>query len=451
MNKKRIALITLIIGLVIYVVGIVAFNNRIVPNTYVGDIDLAMIKFDELKAKVDQEFKAETLGIKDPVITDYKASVSDLGASIDSQKLQTSIKESQNPLIWPLEIAAKSEFELNEFVTVDSEQLASELDSAGFFATDGRTEAKDAKLELNDETNNYEVVPATEGTVLDHDLFIEQVTKALTSLDTEIDSSKSYALADNDVDKLTEQAEQLNKRINRKVTMEIGEDVIEVPKSIVAESLFINDDGDVDIDGSGIYSYLYDQSLSYDTAEVGFGYRTVTESNVDPAYEQIKAGLLADEDKDVVGVAPIEDQEDTFKPSVKTDEKTYIEVSISKQVMWVFKDGELLVQTPVVTGNQAEGWDTPVGDYTVIDKETDKVLNGASVGFDYEVPVNYWMRLTNSGIGIHDIDWLNTDNAWDSRDVYELQGSHGCVNVPNDIMATVYNNIPVGTPVYVRA
>lgn len=447
--KKKIMLISLALIAVIYIAGVVAFNNRIVPNTNVGDIKLSMVKFDGLKDLVDSEFKSETLKISDVVIEDYEASVTDLGASIDSDKLASDIKQYQNAFIWPLEIAAKSDFELKDYITVDSDALEQKLTTDGFFNEDDRIKAEPATLELNPDTSNYEVVEATEGTIIDQDLLIEQVSKALYSLKPSIDSSKSYHVAKNNVSELGEQADALNQRINRNVSMEIGEDAIDVPKDIVAEALYINDDGVVDIDGTGIYSYLYDASLSYDSAEVGFGYRTVTESNVDPAYEEIKAGLLADENVDVVGVAPIDDQEDTFKPTKKTDEKTYIEINISHQVMWVFKGGELLVQTPVVTGSQADGWDTPVGTYSVIDKETDKVLNGSSVGFDYEVPVNYWMRLTNSGIGIHDIDWLNSGNAWDSRQVYELQGSHGCINVPNDVMATVYNNIPVGTPVYV--
>lgn len=451
MNKKKIALITFIILAIIYVVGIVTFNSRIVPNTNLGQINLSMVKFDELKAKVDDEFKTETLTIKDEILGEVEASVVDLGASIDSEKLASDIKTDQNALIWPLEIAAKSDFELKDYITVDQKILKSKLDEQGYFTTEGRTVAEPAGLELNSDSYNYEVVPATDGTVIDEDKLIEQVSTALYSLEPSVDTKKSYAKAKNNVDELTKQAEMLNERINRTVTMEIGEDQIEVPQSLVAESLYINDEGNVDIDGSGIYSYLYDASLTYDTAEVGFGYRTVTESNVDPAYEEIEAGLLSDENAPVVGVATIDDQEDKFEPQKKTNEKTYIEINISQQVMWVFKDGELLVQTPVVTGSQADGWDTPVGDYTIIDKETDKVLDGSTVGYDYLVPVNYWMRLTNSGIGIHDIDWLNSDNAWDSRDVYELQGSHGCINVPNDIMSTVYNNIPVGTPVYVTA
>lgn len=450
MFKKKPVIIGLAVIVSIYVFGAILFSFRAVPNTYVGTTKISMEKISELGTEADTKYNSGKLTIDDIVIKDYAKDFKSLGATIDGEKLQSDIKSEQNSLIWPLEIAAKSQYDIRNYISVDEQVLEATLEKDGFFKTKGRTKSQPAKLELDKEAISYKVIDATDGTVLDHDLFLKQVTEALSTYTEKIDSSESYHIANANLKQLEKQAKQLNERIGRKVSMKIGEDEIEVPKLIVAESLIINKDGKVDIDGRGLYDYLYDKSLSYDSDEVGFGYRKVIESNVDPAYEEIKAGLIADENKDIVGTAPIADEEDNFNPVVKTSAKTYIEISISHQVMWVFKNGKLLVQTPIVTGNQAEGWDTPVGDYTVISKETDKVLNGSSVGFDYKVPVNYWMRLTNSGIGIHDIDWLNTSNAWDSRSVYEFQGSHGCVNVPNDVMSSVYNNIPSGTPVYVR-
>ena len=36
----------------------------------------------------------------------------------------------------------------------------------------------------------------------------------------------------------------------------------------------------------------------------------------------------------------------------------HVEISLSKQHMWFFKDGQLLVDTDVVTGNHNKGWIT---------------------------------------------------------------------------------------------
>lgn len=449
MNKIRVILIALIILALIYLAGINAYKTRIVPNTFVGGADVSLTTFKDFEDLANETFGKQTININDAVIKDYSVTVGELGASIDSAKLLNDIKGQQSLFRWPAEIAAKSNFELKDYMKIDDKVLKKKLTDDKFFEKEGRVEAKAAKLKLNEDTNNYEVEPGKDGTEIDEDKLVEDISNSIINSQTKVNTENSYITADSDEEKLTKDAEKLNERINRDVSMSIDEDVIKVPKSIVANALFINDEDNVDIEGTELYNYLYNQSLEYDSAQVGFGYRTVTESNVDPAYMQIKEGLLSDENKPVVGVATIEDEEDTFKPTVVTDEPTYIEISIGKQIMWVFKDGELLVQTPVVTGNVAQGWDTPTGKYSIIEKTTDKVLDGSTVGYDYKVPVNYWMRLTNSGVGIHDIDWLNTDNAWDSRDVYTSNGSHGCINTPSDVMGTVYNSIAIGTPVYI--
>ncbi len=447
--KKRIMIV---LGAIValYLVGLIVFSFFIVPTTAIGNESVGFKQFDNIETIVNTNFETKQITINDDVVQDYKPRLVDLGANIDIDKLSSDVKSEQTAWKWPFELVAKSNYELSDYIKFDEDVMKTELKSAGILGTKGRTKSTAANLKLNEETLNYEVVSSKQGNVVDGDKFIKNLEKAIGNNADSISTAKSYKTISDQEKTMEDNAAKLNERINRNVSMKIEDEVIDVPKSIIASSLIVNDDGDIEVEGSDLYSYLYDQSLEYDSSEVGYGYHKVVESNVDPAYDEIVAGLISDENTDIVGTAPVDEDEDTFKPTVDTDEKTYIEISISNQVMWVFKGGELLVQTPVVTGSAADGWDTPTGDYTIISKETDKVLNGASVGFDYQVPVNYWMRLTNSGIGIHDIDWLNADNAWNSREVYVTQGSHGCINTPSEAMKLIYDSIPVGTPVYIR-
>lgn len=117
---------------------------------------------------------------------------------------------------------------------------------------------------------------------------------------------------------------------------------------------------------------------------------------------------------------------------------TYIEINMSKQHLWAYKDGELLIDTPVVTGNASRGWDTPEGIYSVYGKARNRYLRGAT----YRTFVNYWMPI-NGNIGIHDATWRSEFGGA----IYETNGSHGCINVPKKIMDTIYPNFDVGTPV----
>ena len=57
---------------------------------------------------------------------------------------------------------------------------------------------------------------------------------------------------------------------------------------------------------------------------------------------------------------------------------TYVEIDITNQRMWFYKDGQCLVDTPVVTGDATkDGYETPLGLYCLFDKEAKAILRGA--------------------------------------------------------------------------
>ena len=87
------------------------------------------------------------------------------------------------------------------------------------------------------------------------------------------------------------------------------------------------------------------------------------------------------------------------------------------------------------------GHGTPAGLFHVYDKQRNKVL----VGEDYECPVEYWMRLTDTGVGIHDAWWQESFGG----DMYLESGSHGCINCPPYIARLLYENVKEQTPVIV--
>ena len=117
---------------------------------------------------------------------------------------------------------------------------------------------------------------------------------------------------------------------------------------------------------------------------------------------------------------------------------TYIEVDMTEQMMYYYIDGELFVETPVVTGNAGRKWDTPCGTNYVYGKQKNRILRGAN----YATFVNFWMPV-NGNIGIHDASWRKEYGG----EIYKTNGSHGCINTPYDKMEEIYENTEVGTPV----
>ena len=117
---------------------------------------------------------------------------------------------------------------------------------------------------------------------------------------------------------------------------------------------------------------------------------------------------------------------------------TYIEVNLTAQHLWFYKNGECLVSTDLVSGMVGAGMNTPTGIYSIYAKATSTYL----VGEDYRSYVNYWMPFTG-GYGLHDATWRG---AFGGK-IYLYDGSHGCVNLPLSAAKTIYNNSSVGTKV----
>ena len=122
------------------------------------------------------------------------------------------------------------------------------------------------------------------------------------------------------------------------------------------------------------------------------------------------------------------------------DELTYVEISLDNQYMWFYKDGDLVVETPVVTGCLANHDYTNRGFFRIAYKEEDCMLTGPT----WNDHVDYWMPF-DGNIGMHDSSWRDEYGG----DIYLENGSHGCINTPLEAMSTIYNNIDSGAVIIV--
>lgn len=117
---------------------------------------------------------------------------------------------------------------------------------------------------------------------------------------------------------------------------------------------------------------------------------------------------------------------------------TYVEVSLSKQHLWYYKDGKLILETDVVTGMGGNA--THKGVFAVTYTEKGSYLTGEG----YKTWVDYWMPF-DGGIGLHDASWRNSFG----NEIYKTNGSHGCVNMPVDKAAELFGYLNRGDCVIV--
>jgi len=132
----------------------------------------------------------------------------------------------------------------------------------------------------------------------------------------------------------------------------------------------------------------------------------------------------------------------TRGPGPQTAAAREIVVSISQQSLWAYENGELIASTYVSTGAaDLPETVTPIGQHIVLTKYDKQTMEGVIGGEAYKVPdVPDVMYFDNLGNALHGAYWHSE---------FGTPRSHGCVNLPLDIAAWLYDWTPIGTPVTV--
>ena len=120
---------------------------------------------------------------------------------------------------------------------------------------------------------------------------------------------------------------------------------------------------------------------------------------------------------------------------------TYVDVDITNQTLIYYQQGEVALASEIVSGNVGAGNGTPTGVFFIDTKVPGKYL----VGPTWNVWVDRWMKFTGA-VGIHDATWRSKFGG----DIYQHNGSHGCVNLPHDAALKLYDMVDIGTMVVVH-
>lgn len=117
---------------------------------------------------------------------------------------------------------------------------------------------------------------------------------------------------------------------------------------------------------------------------------------------------------------------------------SYVEINLTAQHLFLYQNGECVLESDFVSGNPVRGNGTPVGIYGITYKERDATLKGEN----YRTPVSYWMPFNNN-VGMHDATWRSEFGG----NIYLTNGSHGCINLPYSVAQEIYGYVEKGTPV----
>ncbi len=360
--------------------------------------------------------------------------------------------EEQNNFAWPVSFFKSHELNINTMIEFDEFSLDKLLDKLNYFKEENIAEPVNAYISNYGE-NGFEIVPEDPGTKIIKEKLSEAVKAAVISLEPTLSLEEAGCYEEPEINaeapELVNALAQMNKIAGAKITYEFG-DVTEVlDGSQISQWLSADENYVVNLDQDGIKEYVDYIGKNYNS----FGrVRTFQTSYGDVL--QIKGGDYgwwlnrAQEVTDLTELILNGEQLVREPAYYQTAQQygqddignTYVEVNLTAQHLFFYKEGELIVETDFVSGNLSKGWGTPTGTYPVQYKENDATLNGE----DYSTPVKYWMPF-NGNIGFHDAPWRNKFG----KDFYKTNGSHGCINMPPAAAKLMFENIKRGVAVVV--
>ncbi len=391
-----------------------------------------------------------------------------VGSSIDYQyqssgSVQALLKE-QNAFAWLTENSRNRKHEVSVQMQYDETKLNEQVSHFQQMQEDQMEAPVDAKVEFLD--GKFVAAEATQGTQLDVAKAKEAIAQAVAqgAQELEMESAGVYlepAVSSDDTN-LEEQAAQLNELVSASVTYQLPDGQAKVLDGTTLKDW-------LSVDENGNYSKneeIWNQKLNEYVAGLAEEVDTYGKEQTFPAtgidggvkVTQSNYGWKIDQEQEAAQLAQdIADHLTTTREPVYSSREfasdnngfgnTYVEIDVSRQHVWFYKDGSRIVDSECVTGKMVKSRYTPAGIFTLVSKTSPKTLRGpkqADGSYEWESDVTFWMPF-NGGIGLHDATWRSSFGG----NIYKNSGSHGCVNLPYNVAKTIYNNIEVGTPIIV--
>ncbi|MCR5053566.1 MAG: L,D-transpeptidase/peptidoglycan binding protein [Lachnospiraceae bacterium] len=450
-NKKLIIGVTVALAVLIaaYTLPMIFYGKRFLPKSSVNGINSGGKTVSQVVEDIENAGKGYSLTIKNEVGPDVIINASDIDLTVKaSEEAVQAALNSQNVFLWPVAVFKGQKLSTQDMVSFDENKLSDIAMSSDVVTSPDITKTEDAYLKYTD--GKYDVVPEVYGTEPDPAAFKQGVKDAVSTLSPVLDlSSGDYYIKPDvtaDSEELKAISDEVNGYLNASVTYEYATEKVDADRII---SWVDTEDGQVTFDTAAIASFVDSLAEKYDTIglpktlETSYG-ATVTVPGGTYGWEINREEEAAQIIEDIKGGQPVtRDFIYTQTAASHTGNdygNSYVEANITAQEVILYVDGAEVARSDVVSGDVSKDRITHVGAYYIQYKEKDAILKGEN----YRTHVNYWMPF-HIGEGLHDAVWRSSFGG----QIYQTDGSHGCLNMPLSAAKTFFGYVDAGFPVLV--
>ncbi len=366
-------------------------------------------------------------------------------------KNRTYVKDAlynQEAFHWPESLFKKQELYEEDLFLYNENKLSIALNKLKCF-NQARIEPENVSYQYSD--GHYQLVKEIYGNHIKEEQLRKAVTDSLTRgetiLNLEADSCYMDPVYTMNSPKTFKTLRHLNKYVSTHIIYLFGSEREVVDGNVIHNWITVDENLDIVLNKDDVGAYVKALGKKYDTVGVKrsfrtslgnmvdveggiYGWKIDQEAETEALFENISSGRMLMREPAYIQKAASRAGNEIGN--------TYVEINITRQHLWFYKDGMLIVQGPVVTGNPNRGNATVTGTYMLNYKQEGTVLTGPG----YAAGVQFWMPFYGN-MGIHDAKWRRAFGG----EIYKKNGTHGCVNAPYYLAKIIYEYIEAGVPV----
>ncbi|MFD1430934.1 L,D-transpeptidase family protein [Lacticaseibacillus mingshuiensis] len=455
--KKKNIFIGIAAALVVVLAGAYAarslhYQERFLPETKVLGVDIAGKNVAQANKALTTHFAKTTYRITENNKTLASATGSELGLKRDFTSTLTKLLDRQNPWGLTAVVLAGSDADGAAAIQADDATISDFVKTATTKLNATRSTTQDAEIVAKDD--QYVIKKEVQGTKLNAEKLTAAFSKAIANDKKTVSATVAYEkpAVTSTSTSLTSELKKLTDLTNITGAIKIQNQTVTIPTATI-RSWVTYQNGQIDVSQDKVAAYVATLATQYGTYGKTWTFKstkrgTVTLANGTYGWSIAQntqtANLIAAVKAAKDFTLDVATQGSGYHADGSAIGNTYVEVDLKNQHEYYYKDGKLLLQSDIVSGKPKQA--TPTGVWFVWSKQRNATLRGTNDdGTKYASPVDYWMPIDYTGVGLHDSPWQPKYGG----DWYKEHGSHGCVNNPPSFMKKLYAAVSLGTPVIV--
>lgn len=443
-------LITFSILLVVYIGISIFFISHFQFNSIINGINVSGMNVNKVNNLLAANINVVSLKLEERNGVEEKIKGKDINLKYSLDSKVEDLKKGQSAFGWIFSLFNKKDSNMYIPLSCDESLLEEQVDKLQCFNKENIIEAKSAYLQY--ENGEYKIVEEEGGTKVKKEQLLKVIKESIDNGNYIINLEKKdcyekpkYTLESEELKKAKEIAD---KYVSTKITYQFGDKQEILNGDIINNWISLNEDLNISINELMVQDYVTSLASSYNTFGNTRDFKTSSGTTIKVSGGDY--GWVIDKTQEIQKIlediksGTNETREPIYSQTAKSRDvndigNSYVEIDLTKQHVWVYNNGVMVADSDCVSGNMSLNYGTPAGVYQITYKERNATL----IGQGYNSQVSYWMPF-NGNIGLHDASWRYGQFG---GNIYLTNGSHGCVNLPPENAAIIFDKVEKAMPV----